>query len=281
MHLLDPEEVEAFLLVTELQSFTRAAGALNTTQAAVSLRLRRLEDTLGQRLLERTPRHVRLTAAGAHFLEPAREFLVAGRRAAEIFTETPARLAIGITHHLIGHNLPRLLQIVSERETGVTLQLRTAGTRDLLELYDAGELDAVIILRHDESRRDCEILMTESFGWFAAQDFALLNGTPLPLAIQPAPCNLRAMALKALGTNNISWREAFVGTGAISVAAAAEAGLAVALLAHKAAPSHLLEVSEKLNLPPLPKREVVIISNVTGKRTTSVLRRLISQFQTL
>lgn len=279
--MLDPEAVEAFLLIAELQSFTRAAGALNTTQAAISLRLRRLEEALGQRLLERTPRHVRLTAAGAQFLEPAREFLAAGRRAAEIFTEAPARLSIGITHHLIGPNLSKLLQIVSERETGVTLQLRTAGTRDLLALYDAGDLDAVIILRHDESRRDCEVLMTENFGWFAVQDFALLNGMPLPLAIQPAPCNLRAMALKALGSHDISWREAFVGTGAISVAAAAEAGLAVALLAHKAAPPHLLEVGEKLNLPSLPKRDIVIISNVTGKRATSVLRRLVSKFQTL
>ena len=281
MQLLDPEAVEAFLLVAELQSFTRAAGALNTTQAAISLRLRRLEEALGQRLLERTPRHVRLTAAGAHFLEPARAFVAAGRRAAEIFTETPARLSIGITHHLVGPNLPRLLHFVNERETGVALHLRTAGTRALLDLYDAGDLDAVVVLRHDESRRDSELLMTESFGWFAAPDFTMPKGTPLPLAIQPEPCNLRAMALKALETAGISWREAFVGTGAISVAAAAEAGLAVALLAHKAAPSHLIEISDKINLPPLPNRDVVIISNVTGERVTSVLRRLTSAFQAL
>jgi len=38
-----------------LDSFTGAAGALRTTQAAVSLKLKRLEEGLGARLVERTP----------------------------------------------------------------------------------------------------------------------------------------------------------------------------------------------------------------------------------
>lgn len=279
--MLDPEAVEAFILVAELQSFTKAAGALNTTQAAISLRLRRLEEGLGQRLLERTPRHVRLTAAGAHFLQPAKDYMASGRRAAAIFAQTPARLSIGITHHLVGPNLPKLLSRMHERETGVTLHLRTAGTRELLDRYDAGDLDAVIILRYDESRRDGEFLTEERFGWFAAPDFIIPDGAPLPLAIQAEPCNLRAMALKTLDSDSIVWREAFVGTGAISVSAAAEAGLAVALLAYKAAPSQLVDIREKAKLPPLPKRDIVLVSSVTGERAASVLRRLVLALQAL
>ena len=279
--MLDPEAVEAFLLVAELQSFTKAAGALNTTQAAISLRLRRLEEGLGQRLLERTPRHVRLTVAGAHFLQPAKDYMDSGRRAAAIFAQTPARLSIGITHHLVGPNLPKLLSRMNERETGVTLHLRTAGTRELLDRYDAGDLDAVIILRYDESRRDGEFLTEERFGWFAAPDFIIPDEAPLPLAIQAEPCNLRAMALKTLDSGSFAWREAFVGTGAISVSAAAEAGLAVALLAYKAAPSQLVDISEKTKLPPLPKRDIVLVSSVTGERAASVLRRLVLAFQAL
>jgi DNA-binding transcriptional LysR family regulator len=59
---LDIDTVQAFLLVAELQSFTRAAEALGTTQAAVSLKLQRLESVLGKRLVERSPRAVTLTA---------------------------------------------------------------------------------------------------------------------------------------------------------------------------------------------------------------------------
>ena len=43
MSTLDIDTVQAFLLVAELQSFTRAAEALGTTQASVSMKLQRLE----------------------------------------------------------------------------------------------------------------------------------------------------------------------------------------------------------------------------------------------
>lgn len=278
MRSLDPEAVEAFLLVAELQSFTRVAGVMNTTQAAISLRLRRLEDMLGHRLVERTPRRVRLTAAGERFLEPARAYVAAGRRALDVFGQEPTRLAIGVTHHLIGADLPRILRVISERETSVTLHLRTAGTRTLLELYDAGELDAIIVLRHDDIRRDGEFLFQESFGWYCAADFDLQANVPVPLVLQPAPCNLRAMALRALDTASIAWREVFVGTGATAVGAAAEAGIGVALLAQSAVPAGVAEVRARM-LPELPKLDVVMISTVTGDYGNSVLRRITRAFR--
>ncbi|MDH0616654.1 MULTISPECIES: LysR family transcriptional regulator [unclassified Agrobacterium] len=278
MRSLDPEAVEAFLLVAELQSFTRVAGVMNTTQAAISLRLRRLEEMLGHRLLERTPRRVRLTAAGERFLEPARAYVAAGRRALDVFGQEPTRLAIGVTHHLIGADLPRILRMVSERETGVTLHLRTAGTRTLLELYDAGDLDAIVVLRHDDIRRDGEPLFQESFGWYCSADFDLSPGRSVPLVLQPEPCNLRAMALRALDAADISWHEAFVGTGATAVGAAAEAGIGVALLAQSAAPAGVREVSGEV-LPGLPKLDVVMISTVTGDHANAVLRRITRAFR--
>ncbi|MBO9656170.1 MAG: LysR family transcriptional regulator [Agrobacterium tumefaciens] len=278
MRSLDPEAVEAFLLVAEFQSFTRVAGVMNTTQAAISLRLRRLEDMLGHRLVERTPRRVRLTAAGERFLEPARAYVAAGRRALDVFGQEPTRLAIGVTHHLIGADLPRILRVVSERETSVTLHLRTAGTRTLLDLYDAGELDAIVVLRHDDIRRDGEALFQESFGWYCSSDFDLASDVPVPLVLQPEPCNLRAMALRALESADIAWREVFVGTGATAVGAAAEAGIGVALLAQSAAPAGVLQVRSRA-LPELPKLDVVMISTITGDHANAVLRRITGAFR--
>ena len=58
---LDLNAVQAFVRIAELGSFTLAADAMGTTQGAVSLKLKRLEDRLGCRLVERTPRHVQLS----------------------------------------------------------------------------------------------------------------------------------------------------------------------------------------------------------------------------
>ena len=64
---LDLDAVQAFVRIAELGSFTRAAEAAQTTQSAVSLKLKRLEERLGCRLVERTPRHVQLSTRGAAF----------------------------------------------------------------------------------------------------------------------------------------------------------------------------------------------------------------------
>src|SRR3974390_815124 len=106
---LDLDAVEAFIRIAEFASFTRAAELMSTTQAAVSLKLKRLEDRLGCRLIERTPRHVQLSARGAAFLGPARELAAAHERALSSISEARSRLAIGISDHVAGPELPALI----------------------------------------------------------------------------------------------------------------------------------------------------------------------------
>jgi DNA-binding transcriptional LysR family regulator len=104
---LDLDAVKAFVFVADMQSFTRAAEVLDTTQSAISLKLRRLEDQLGRRLLERTPRQVRLSAEGAIFLDAARSLVSAHEHAVSSFQAEQRRLTIGISHQIVGSELPR------------------------------------------------------------------------------------------------------------------------------------------------------------------------------
>jgi DNA-binding transcriptional LysR family regulator len=77
------------------------------------------------------------------------------------------------------------------------------------------------------------VLTQAQFGWFCAPDLVISRVQPLPLAAPPEPCKLRLMAVEALETAGIPWREAFTGEGAAAVGAAAMAGLGVALLARQ------------------------------------------------
>ncbi|WP_426731322.1 LysR family transcriptional regulator [Myxococcus faecalis] len=72
-----------FVHVAEERSFRKAAARLGVTTAAVSKAVRKLEDDVGARLLERTSRQVALTAEGAAFLERAREAVAQLRAARE------------------------------------------------------------------------------------------------------------------------------------------------------------------------------------------------------
>src|ERR1700743_2349599 len=95
MKTLDVEAVQAFVLTADLNSFTRAAEALDTTQSAVSLKIRRLEEGLGRRLLERTPRLVRLSAEGSAFLPAARQLVAAHQSAVGAFVVEHLRVTLG------------------------------------------------------------------------------------------------------------------------------------------------------------------------------------------
>ena len=105
MTTLDVDAVKVFVAIADLQSFTRAAETLGTTQGAISVKLKRLEDQLGQKLVERTPRQVRLSAQGAIFIESAREFLAAHDRAVAGLTSNRRRFALGIASHVGGPDL--------------------------------------------------------------------------------------------------------------------------------------------------------------------------------
>jgi DNA-binding transcriptional LysR family regulator len=67
--------LRAFVAVARSGSFTRAAGQLLITQPALSRTIQQLESALAVRLLERTSRHVELTAAGREFCEHAERVL--------------------------------------------------------------------------------------------------------------------------------------------------------------------------------------------------------------
>lgn len=268
MHDLDLGAVRAFVLTAELQSFTRAAEVLATTQGAISTRLKKLERQLGEQLLERTPRMVRLSTAGTAFLDPARDMLAAQERASAVFTRPVQRLALGVSHHLLGGNLPALLGSLTRDDRSIVLELRVGLTRELFEFYDSGALDAVVVLRHAESRRGGERLTVERFGWFAAPGFTLAHGPTIPLATQAAPCGLRATAVDTLTQAGLPWREAFVGGGAATVGAAVEAGLGVAALSRRVVSAHWIDAGERFGLPALPTQDVVLHSRTNGAAST-------------
>jgi DNA-binding transcriptional LysR family regulator len=281
MKALDIEAVQAFVLVADLNSFTRAAEALASTQSAVSLKIKRLEDGLGRRLLDRTPRLVRLSAEGQAFLAAARNLVAAHQSAIGAFAVEHRRLIVGISHHIVGAELAGLLKRLNGSDPGLVIELHVDSSRAVLEAFDGGTFDAAIVLRHDAKRRDGDVLSEEQFGWMAAPGFTRRSGEPLRLATQAEPCSVRAMAIGTLDAAGIEWTEVFVGGGIATIGAAVSAGLAVAALARRVAPPDTVDLGPQLGLPPLPPHEVVLHSRAPDARARGVLRILGAAFKAI
>jgi DNA-binding transcriptional LysR family regulator len=74
-------QIESFVAVAEAEHLGRAAQRLHVSQPPLTRRIKSLEDELGARLFERTPRGMRLLPAGERFLAHARAILAAVDRA--------------------------------------------------------------------------------------------------------------------------------------------------------------------------------------------------------
>lgn len=123
-----------FVTVAEELHFGRAAERLHVVQPAVSRQIARFERELGTTLLDRSPRHVRLTPAGERVLGAARDALAAADRVRAVAGQPGTTLRIGTAPGL-AMRLERAIEVLARDRPG----LETI----LLDLPPAARLDAV------------------------------------------------------------------------------------------------------------------------------------------
>ncbi|WP_298983920.1 LysR family transcriptional regulator [uncultured Roseibium sp.] len=275
---LDLDCVRAFVRIAELGSFTRAAEMARITQSAISLKLKRLEERLDCKLVQRTPRHVELTARGAVFLEHARELLEVHDRAFTTVAGSRQKLAIGLSDHVAGPDLPALVARMNAQDPQLTIEIRIGSSLDLLKDYDLRLLDAAIV-RFDKGRDGGQTIAHEKYSWFASQKWRHNEGEPLPIATMPEPCGVRSLAAELLDGAGIEWREVFVGGGVTAVSAAVVAGMGVSALSRRMLPLGAVDVGPRLGLPELPALPVILHTRVKDGRLSGALNALASAFK--
>ncbi|MBB5853085.1 LysR family transcriptional regulator [Amycolatopsis umgeniensis] len=146
---MELRQLEYFVAVAEEANFTRAAERLHVAQPGVSAQIRRLERELGQPLLDRSARAVRLTEVGAAALPHARAALaaVAGVRQSvdDLTGLVRGQVAMGMVSSRGPVNLPDLLERFHERHPAVDITLAEATSDVLLAGVADGRFDIALI----------------------------------------------------------------------------------------------------------------------------------------
>jgi DNA-binding transcriptional LysR family regulator len=226
---LDIDVLRSFTAVADTGSFTSAAALVARTQSAVSVQIKRLEETLGRRVFERTSRSLALTPAGETLLGYARRILALNDESVRSVVEPPVAGAIrlGITEYFVPSDLPRLLARFAAAYPGVHLEVRMGLSRDLREGIAGGALDAAIVALPARDR--AKAIWSEPLVWVAAEGAAPARGEPVRLATLHAPCWLRVQAIEGMKRARRTARVAFTGSSMASLQAAVSAGLGVSI----------------------------------------------------
>jgi DNA-binding transcriptional LysR family regulator len=145
---MELRQLEYFVAVAEEANFTRAAERIHVAQPAVSAQIQRLERELGQPLLDRSRRTVRLTAAGDAALPYARAALdaVADIHLAidELTQLVRGTVTVGtVTTHSV--DIPSLLADFHADHPNVEITLSTDSSDALIDNVRTGRLDAAIV----------------------------------------------------------------------------------------------------------------------------------------
>ncbi len=141
----DMGELMAFVVTAEKGSFRLAAEALYLSAPALSRRVERLETALGIRLLERTTRHVALTAVGQEFLQEARAALngldEAVQRVGDQLKLRRGRVTVACIPSVAGNLLPQVLKAFANAQPEVQVHVLDENARQVLDAVLRGEAD--------------------------------------------------------------------------------------------------------------------------------------------
>jgi DNA-binding transcriptional LysR family regulator len=253
---LDPDLLRAFVAVVDQRSFTRAATVLNRTQSAVSSQIKRLEDQVGQTLLDRSTTHVDVTPAGESLVGYARRILSLGEEAIQRLHEheVEGRVRLGVMEDYGTIHMPGLLKSFALAYPAVEIQMETGLTSTMVERIGS-DFDIVIAM-HPAGERSGTLLSKERAIWVGSHLLDVNASEPLPLALYHSGCLFRKWALEALDRSGRAWRLAFISHSLSAVEAVAAQGLAVTVVKEGTRPSSLTVLGKADGLPKLPLAEI-------------------------
>jgi DNA-binding transcriptional LysR family regulator len=244
MDTMDLRQLEAFVVVVQRESFTKAAEALHLTQPAVTRQVAALETQLNTRLLERMGRHVELTASGEALYRYATEILrlvqEAERAVTDVASGAAGRLAVGASSTTATYILPPLLRRFRETHPGVELSIHTGVSAQVVDMVRSNGVDLGIVTGFQPQDGLVQIPLAEYAtvvvvypdhplaGGGAPVAAADLQGSPLILMEEGT--NLRAYVDRLLSTAGVEEQVTMEMDNVEAIKKMIEAGLGISLL---------------------------------------------------
>lgn len=260
---LPTELLRSFVAIVDSGSMLRATEKVFVTQSALSLQMKRLEETVLTPLFHRDGRRLILTPAGQALLPRAREILALNDKAVVALTGDalagPAR--VGLVQDFAETLLSGVLARFASLNPDTQLHVRVAGSPELLGLLESDRLDVVLCMGAADDPRAVQVTPMVWHG-----EAALADSPVLPIAILETPCRFRDAALAALERDGRPYRVAMETPSLSALRAAVQAGLAVTCRTALFLPDRTPLAGNRL--PPLP--DVAYVQRVNASPHSAI-----------
>ncbi|PJG59274.1 LysR family transcriptional regulator [Aeromonas cavernicola] len=265
--MLDPLLLRSFVAIIDTGSFTRAGERVHLTQSTISQQMRRLEQQLGCRLLDRCGRQVVATPEGEQLFGVARRILSLLAQAQEQVTEASLQLSLGVPEDFAAGAIAPVLATFARQYPRVRLEVHSGLSPDIWQRFESGELDLALV-KQPRGQGAPQASWCEPLAWVDSREWPASEGDPLPLAVFPNGGLYRQQMMAALDGLGRRWRITYVSASLASLQGAVSAGIGISLL-----PKRLVQADQRI-LTQLPEVTPVELALHVGAERGEPLTRL-------
>jgi len=229
--VLDLELLRTFIMVSRTGELKKAAQAVHRSQGAVSMQMKRLEEMIGSRLLERSNKGIQLTDAGETLLSYSEQMLKLNGAALSALSrnDLSGELKFGIPTDYAHNFLQFFMPVLASELPNLSAKIICDRSRQLRQLIDEGQLDIAIVAGEEEASNEL-LLWSERLLWSAPASIKLEEQSPMPIAMFEDNCIVRDLCLNDLKQAKIPYQIVFGSPVMENLATAVEGGFAVSLL---------------------------------------------------
>ncbi len=259
--ILDLDVLRTFVAIAETGSFTAAANAVFRTPSAVSMQIKKLEETLRCSVFSRDARSVTLTTDGEILMGYARRMLAINREAVSKFVvpDVSGVVRLGSPDDYGERVLPGVLKRFAQSHPSVAVDVVIDQSSTLRRRLAERELDITLFTTCRNIPAEAEILLTEPIVWGGAKGGCAHMKKPLPISVWEEGCAWRADAIEALGREGVEYRIAYMSAHTAGQRAAILADLAVAPLPRSFIGDDIVALGPDQGLPELSNYNLAMI----------------------
>ena len=278
--MLDLELLRSFVSVVDAGGFTRAGERVHRTQSTVSQQIKRLEDDVGQPLLNRNGKDVTPTEAGERLLSYARRLLALAEEARDVVArpESEGAVRLGVPEDFAAYRLAKLLAAFSRSHPGLRLDVRADQSTNLQARLERGELDLALFKRAAGEKGGIAV-WPERVHWVTSKSHPRDTRTgSVPLIGFPTGCLYRAGAIHALESAGRAWHMAYTVSSLAGIQAAVAAGMGLSILSEIAIQADHRVLTAKDGFAPIDRTEVALVAAPDASPATLRLADRLAEF---